>query len=259
MNKFLFSTFQSDACCREPQRPKLALSEKALKTNSLIVGKIKELYKGNYSCPLEPGFLKIYREILTLFGLFQREVIEESTYKVTCTEGCTSCCSHWVEDVYSFEGEIIADYFRRQFPEKVEEIKRKFREDEECLIRLDEIVTIKMEKVAADVKDEASKIDPVDLLLASFYQLNRPCAFLTKENLCSIYKVRPLTCRIYISFSDPSQCDPSNINGSETMTYLCDMEEEANEILDRIHKRYERFNGDMGLRSLVYKYLSINR
>ena len=37
-----------------------------------------------------------------------------------------------------------------------------------------------------------------------------PCPFLDKEGACSIYKQRPLICRIYHVAGDPVHCDPAS-------------------------------------------------
>jgi hypothetical protein len=71
-----------------------------------------------------------------------------------------------------------------------------------------------------------------------------------------IYPVRPLTCRMYLSTSDPLRCNPDYIHASLTPTMIIDLSEEANRILDRLHFRFQRFDGDTGLRSLLLKHLS---
>ena len=84
------------------------------------------------------------------------------------------------------------------------------------------------------VNKEVSDLDTTDLLLASYYQLERPCALLSDNGICSIYEIRPLTCRIYISFSDPHSCSAECINESNIPTYLLDLEESASKLLDMI-------------------------
>ena len=224
----------------------------AKKIHKGIVKSLKSLSNSNFSSPLHPDFLSAYEDILNQFHQFQNEVVRNYHKKMSCKKGCTYCCLHWVEDVYSFEAEIIADYTKKNYPERIGVTIEKFQEDEEELIRLNDIMEKKL--IENRSEKEIESIDTTDLLLASFYQIKRPCAFLTDEKTCFIYKVRPLTCRIYVSFSDPEFCRPECINVSTIPTYLLDIEEDASSILDDLHERYNRYNKS-GLRTLLIDYL----
>ena len=217
-----------------------------------IVKSLKNLINCNLPSPLHPDFISAYEEILKRFHQFQNEVIRNYGKKVSCKKGCTYCCLHWVEDVYSFEAEIIADYTKKNFPKRVNTIIKRFQEDEEELVRLNDIMEQKLIENQEDKK--IASIDTTDLLLDSFYQIKRKCAFLSDDRTCIIYKVRPLTCRIYVSFSDPEFCSPECINISTIPTYLLDLEESASRILDDLHERYNRYNKS-GLRTLLIDYL----
>jgi len=94
------------------------------------------------------------------------------------------------------------------------------------------------------------------LLLNLFHRQHRPCPFLDIDGTCSIYPVRPLTCRIYVSFSDPLRCSPEYAAGAAAPGRLIDLSPTANEILDRLHFKYQRLEGDTGLRSQMIGYLS---
>jgi hypothetical protein len=60
---------------------------------------------------------------------------------------------------------------------------------------------------------------------------------------------------MYVSFSAPEQCDPAYIDNENIPTYLFDLEEGADSIIDRLHFRFLKFENDTGLRSLLAKYL----
>ena len=203
--------------------------------------------------PIHEEFRSRYSRILDLFESYQQEVVRHSEYEVSCKPGCSHCCSHWVEDVYSFEGEIMADFVWTHFPERVHSLIEIFRADEDRLISLNRIVEEKMQTVlpAGARKD----IDQVDVLLIGFHQLRLPCALLDKECRCTVYPVRPLTCRAYQSFSPPDDCRPEHIKKSDNPTYLLDMSEEAGALLDELHERYKRYD-TTGLRALLRHYLS---
>jgi hypothetical protein len=212
------------------------------------------LERAAYRSPLEAGFIGRWREVLDDIRTYHDCVIAHSGYTATCSRGCTSCCCHWVEDVNSFEAEIMADFLRKHFPERIDAIIRCCRGDSAELERLDMLVQDRLGKCSQPGSEPP--IDQVDLLLSVFYQLRRPCPLLLEDGSCLAYEVRPLTCRMYISFSDPLRCDPEYINTSLISTCIIDLSRGANRILDALHFKYLRFEGDTGLRSLLAKYLA---
>lgn len=230
---------------------KIPVPESAVRIHRQIVSKLTCLEESNFSSCLDPQFRVVFKDILELFEQYQKLVLEHSKIICTCNKRCCSCCFHWVEDVNSFEAEIIAHYIRVNMPDKIPHIINSCIEDQAELERLYALV---QERLAQE-QDESETIDEIDLLLSVFYQSRRLCPLCDSDGLCMIYPVRPLTCRVYMSFSDPGLCDPSYINDEYIPTYLLNLEETANDILDRLHFKYQKFRDDTGLRSLLIKYL----
>jgi Fe-S-cluster containining protein len=227
----------------------IPVPEEAARIHRTIVSKLTYLEESNFSSCIDPQFRKSLNDILELFEQYQKLVLDHSSIVCTCHKGCCSCCFHWVEDVNSFEAEIIAHYIRVNMPDRIHHIISSCIEDQAELERLNTLV---QERIA---REQDEDIDEIDLLLSVFYQTRRLCPLCDSDGLCMIYPVRPLTCRIYMSFSDPGFCDPSYINDEHIPTYLLNLEEGANEILDRLHFKYQKFRDDTGLRSLLIKYL----
>jgi len=221
-----------------------------------IVALLRELLDDPPQSCLSDDFRATYARVCSLYDAYQSAVLRHHSKKPTCVNGCTACCGHWVEDVYSFEAEMVAAHVRTRHPLRVAEIVEKCGEDVRLIRQLDRRIAVRLAEEAWQLQRTGEEIDPVDLLLAGFYQYRRPCPLLDGNGRCSIYPVRPLTCRIYLSFSAPSHCDPNYINDADVPTYLLDLEEEASRLLDALHFRYNRFGGDTGLRSLLMKCLS---
>ncbi|MBD3316385.1 MAG: hypothetical protein GF344_11415 [Chitinivibrionales bacterium] len=206
-----------------------------------------------YDGPLCRAFRGDLARVLVWFEHYQNEVVSRAGLRLVCAKGCRYCCFHWPEDVYSFEGEIAARTIVEQSPERVNEIAAAFRDDEREMERLDEIMGRKLGESTEGA--QLSEEDRVELLLASYYRLERPCALLNPDGTCSIYSVRPLSCRIYLNFSDPFFCVPDHVDESDVRTYLLDLEEEASELLDLLHERFVRYKGITGLRPLLARLL----
>jgi Fe-S-cluster containining protein len=235
-------------------KPPLPVPPSARKIHERIGGLLAALSDGPPLSCLDKRFRSAWTEIATLIDRYQQEITAASLLSISCSGGCASCCFHWVEDVNSFEAETIAEYLTINFPEKIPGIAEKCRYNEKRLISLNKIVEAKLaSQKTAGGRDTA--IDPVDLLLASFYRLCLPCPLL-EENACIAYPVRPLTCRMYVSFSSPSRCSPEANDTGDVPTYLFDLDDTADAIIDKLHFKFMKFEHDSGLQSLLIKYLS---
>jgi Fe-S-cluster containining protein len=231
----------------------LPVSAEAQRLHREAVREIRALLNNPPESPLDPAFRESWERILGIYERFQHVVLSDAGRNVCCAKGCSYCCNHWVEDVYFFEGAIIADHLRGVGGDRIAEIVRRFAEDEKELARLHAIVDVRTADQA--LVENLSESDRIDLLLACYYRLRRPCVFLDDDGSCGIYAIRPLSCRMYLSFSDPSYCDPDRVDESDVHTYLLDFEEEASALLDELHRHYDRFGNITGLRSLLLRFL----
>jgi hypothetical protein len=59
-----------------------------------------------------------------------------------------------------------------------------------------------------------------------------------------------------MSFSENALCAPEYQETDDIPTYLLNLDENASEILDRLHFRYQRFPEETGLRSMLVKHLT---
>jgi len=222
-------------------------AQAARQTHARIVQVLRGLLTARHRSPLDPAFAAAYREFIALFEQYQRELLESEHRVPSCGPGCTACCGHWVEDVNSFEVEMIAERLRRRHPECVAAIVAACRRDMAAMEGLDRDM---------GAAGGGEPLDRVDRLLNAFYALRRPCPLLTGERLCLVYDVRPLTCRVYYSFSPPSRCDPGCADEGDVPTCLVDLEESASALLDELHGRYDRFDNDTSLRSVLVACLA---
>lgn len=234
-------------------KPELKIPPSALKLENEMKAILCSLIDMDIDSPLKEPFYSEYMNFLDIFKKFQDETIGASDYKCQCFAGCSFCCNHWVEDVNSFETILMGDYIKKNFPEKVDAIIAAFKEDDQHLHYVSQVMEEKMSEIKDD--EELNHLDQTDLLLASYYQLKRPCALLDENGKCSVYDVRPITCRIYFNFSKAEMCDPDKINDPDIPTYLVDVQEETNLLLDKLHLKFARFEST-GLRSTLVEYLS---
>jgi Fe-S-cluster containining protein len=115
------------------------------------------------------SFLKIYEVI---DQLIERH-FSAKIGLVSCRKGCSFCC-HYNVDVNSGEAMVIVDYCRQNGID----IDRGYLE-QQALLKRNEV---------------------------PLHPTHSRCIFL-KDGLCSIYAVRPISCRKYYVTNDPKYCD----------------------------------------------------
>lgn len=69
--------------------------------------------------------------------------------------------------------------------------------------RLD-VIQRKWQEICAD----ANALTDPHMDRAKWFRLQKRCVFLTADNLCSVYPVRPGACRTHVSLDDPDHCKP---------------------------------------------------
>lgn len=196
--------------------------------------------------PLEPSSIDFrlkLNAVYNIFGSYQTELLTQ--HNIECKKGCSDCCSHWVEDVYCFESEMIVSYIKENYPEKIERIQTAALEDEELFLTLyEELIGLE-----GDNFDEYDELQ----LLHLFRKLNRPCPLL-ENGKCLVYSIRPLTCRTFFSMnSQLCECGKES-DQHKSGTFFIGPGEEVEELLDELHLKYDR-NGFTGLRSALVQLL----
>jgi Fe-S-cluster containining protein len=234
---------------REP----LPVPESARVIQRSIIVRLESLVKGSGSA-LDPGFQAAWQEALFLVDSYQKAIAGNAKRTAACAVGCSSCCCHWVEDVNSFEAEAIAARLKRSLPDRIPTIIDRCNRDNAALSQLNALIEAKLAMLDPAFTEA---IDSTELLLASFYRLRKPCPLLEgNSRSCLVYPLRPFTCRMYVSFSDPVKCSPGYADDNDITAYLFDLEKRADELIDALHFKFMKFEGDTGLRSLLLKYLA---
>jgi len=187
--------------------------------------------------PLEAGFPSGWRRALALFDRYQALVVGAAPWPARCARGCSACCRHWIDDVCSFEAELLADHLRRAFPAEVADLCARFGE-----------ARAEFERLREETGD-------VEAACEGYLRLGRPCPLLDAGGACRVYALRPLVCRGYLSFSEPALCAPVHPRHPEARTYLVDLEGRSHELLGELDLLHERFGASRGLAVLLPRAL----
>ncbi len=134
--------------------------------------------------------------------------LHRAGWNVTCAPGCSHCCTQLpsgltgVEILYLYHGACSAGILDRMFRRSMERL-----ELWEEIRRWDcpDTVSISLEENLAG-------------RLNRYHQLKVPCPFLN-AGLCSLYKYRPLACRIHFSLSPPHWCRPDHFQNEHAVRF----------------------------------------
>lgn len=108
----------------------------------------------------------------------------------SCEKGCSNCC-HIYMDCTAIEAELIREY-----------VLKKFNEEQICSFNNKIRVTVDELPTYMDILER----DNADNLVKLSFDKHLPCIFLSKDNTCLIYEVRPFNCRKLINFSEAIAC-----------------------------------------------------
>jgi hypothetical protein len=145
---------------------------------------------------------KALRDLKTIYELTDK-ALEPFFRNSSCEKGCNACC-YLIVDSAAIEAEMVRRYMEKRFSD-VERLG--------VLKKIREAKPNYPEPVGTD------KEFP-DSLVERHFSQNIPCPFLSAEELCTIYEVRPINCRKHVVFSDPGQCKKMAATASYEAEYF---------------------------------------
>ena len=126
---------------------------------------------------------------------------------ITCREGCTHCCFHYVT-VSLAHGIVIVDYLYKK-----KELLRQFIDNYEEWRNKGHAVSDSIDRARLEGMSSSMPIARVMAatrpLSSRYLDMNIQCPFLS-DNKCAIYDVRPLSCSGHFSVSPPDWCAPAS-------------------------------------------------
>lgn len=169
--------------------------------------------------------VKLFKYQIQKLDQYFAELHQETHTYPTCKKGCSHCCSYpiWVSE---FEIEAIKTWIKENIEDEMKEIiKNNLKEWEEKIIETAKHLQIAHKAVCFWVnnkqqgerlkKNEANR----SALKDEYSKKQVNCPFLI-DNSCSIYAVRPVTCRTYFAYGNPERCK-KEIYPIGTLNFSC--------------------------------------
>lgn len=219
---------------QEPPEPVAATLAAYQRKMEALLGEMARLagwqsWAANRSLPV--GLLVNFEKVLALYDesiRFSLGYLRRCGYNVSCSSGCSHCCSHMpcgvgaMELVYLYHGMREHRGFSRWV--------RRFLERAECWSELCLRHGLRPsdgplpEPVAAE-------------LLAEYQGLQQDCPLL-EQGLCLLYKYRPLACRMHFSLSRACWCDPGHFQHEYAVAFNLEPGERVYQVLARVDERF---------------------
>lgn len=136
-----------------------------------------------------------------LLRVRQYQVRQGKPLCLSCTKGCSACCSEQV---------ILTDAEVGLIMDGMSE------DDREALKKKVWIWLAKAQ--LADVNPLVDISKPHQFLAIDYRRLQMPCPLLTDQGLCSVYDRRPLSCREFMTGGDPADC--ADLDKRERQKYV---------------------------------------
>jgi len=135
--------------------------------------------------------------------------LEPKGERITCREGCTACCFHYVT-VSLAHGIVIADHLYKR-----KDLLGQFLANYEKWHSRGYSISSSIDNERISSSPMGAALEKTRPLSSRYLEMGIQCPFLVNDR-CSIYEVRPLSCSGHYSTSPPDWCKP----GSSSMPVL---------------------------------------
>ena len=160
------------------------------------------------------------------YDAYLKAVLPQQEKPIQCRAACGNCCHHYPMSVEPFE--LIFLY------QKLRERDDLITVMESCRLRTDtfnNLFEMRLESVGSE--DEAE-----DLALHDYFAEWMPCPFSDRKGDCGIYGLRPVSCRMYFSQTDPCFCRPETLQTPQNESYIVYLPDNIEEALVGISEHY---------------------
>ena len=186
-----------------------------------------------------PLIRKFTGEYHRLFSEYLQAVLPQQPHPVQCRPACGNCCHHYPMSVEPFEllslygdlrgrndlldimeaCQVRSSLFSRMFEKRrVEAEGRTETDGPDCRM---------------DVDDEAE-----DKALHDYFNAWKPCPFSNAVGDCTVYPLRPVSCRMYFSETSPKFCTPEHLQTPENDSYIVYLPDSIEDAVYGISEHY---------------------
>lgn len=177
------------------------------------------------SARLDRHLPELYRH----YDGFVQAVLATGEERISCSKGCSHCCSHYVTSVEPYELLFLHGRIREdaRYPGRIIALHRR-------------VGLFKSLLKSAD--DDDALAEEEDKALYRYYLRGQPCPFLQAGGVCGVYESRPMSCRMFYSLSHPSLCIGKSVIDPGNRNFLIELPEDIEADLARAGALFAGFD-----------------
>ena len=188
--------------------------------------------------PLIREFTKEYHR---LFSEYLDAVLPQQPRPIQCRPACGNCCHHYPMSVEPFE--LLTLYGDLRGRNDLLDIMEACQVRSSLFSRMFESRRTEAENgEIADGEGQGSQMDlddyAEDKALHDYFAAWKPCPFSDKAGDCTVYPLRPVSCRMYFSETDPKFCTPEHLQTPENDSYIVYLPDSIEDAVYGISEHY---------------------
>lgn len=173
-----------------------------------------------------PNIVSFAVDYHAAYDAYLKAVLPQQEKPIQCRAACGNCCHHYPMSVEPFE--LIYLYQELRGRDDLITVM------EACRLRADTFNSLFEKRLeAVGSEDEAE-----DLALHDYFAKWTPCPFSDRKGDCGIYGLRPVSCRMYFSQTDPRYCRPETLQTPQNESYIVYLPDNIEEALIGISEHY---------------------
>ena len=188
-----------------------------------------------------PLIREFTREYHRLFSEYLDAVLPQQPRPIQCRPACGNCCHHYPMSVEPFE--LLTLYGDLRGRNDLLDIMEACQVRSSLFSRMFESRRTEAEKgEVADGEGQGSQMDlddyAEDKALHDYFAAWKPCPFSDKAGDCTVYPLRPVSCRMYFSETDPKFCTPEHLQTPENDSYIVYLPDSIEDAVYGISEHY---------------------
>ena len=188
-----------------------------------------------------PLIREFTREYHRLFSEYLEAVLPQQPRPIQCRPACGNCCHHYPMSVEPFE--LLTLYGDLRGRNDLLDIMEACQVRSSLFSRMFESRRTEAEKgEVADGEGQGSQMDlddyAEDKALHDYFAAWKPCPFSDNAGDCTVYPLRPVSCRMYFSETDPKFCTPEHLQTPENDSYIVYLPDSIEDAVYGISEHY---------------------
>lgn len=181
------------------------------------------------------------REYHRLFSEYLEAVLPQQPRPIQCRPACGNCCHHYPMSVEPFE--LLTLYGDLRGRNDLLDIMEACQVRSSLFSRMFE--SRRTEAENGKIEGGESRTTQMDLddyaedkALHDYFAAWNPCPFSDKKGDCTVYPLRPVSCRMYFSETDPKFCTPEHLQTPENDSYIVYLPDSIEDAVYGISEHY---------------------